>query len=147
VGKRMTLVTITTSRGFEAAHRQLHDTGKCSVLHGHNWVVDITLIGTPDPHVGYVIDLKDIHGVIDQLDHTTMLHRDDPLVEVLYHYDQKVVVFSVNATCENLCEIIANRIEAIASKRNVRLSYLKVTVHENSHSNAFIERTFSKHVR
>lgn len=140
----MTPTTIRTSRKFEAAHRQMEDIGKCGFVHGHNWIVDMELTGIPDTHVGYVIDFKDLYGVVDAFDHTTMLRADDPLVEVLSEHGQRLVILPLNATCENLAGIIANRIEALVALRKVRISHLRVVVHENDHSNATIERNYPR---
>lgn len=145
VGERMK--TISTSRKFEAAHRQYGDPGKCGYLHGHNWQVDITLTGTPDTVIGYVVDFKTIFDIIDEFDHKTLLRYDDPLVEVLSDHNQRLIVLSVNATCENLAGLFANRIEAMLGKLRMHITYLKVVVWENDHSNAFDERHYSKVVQ
>lgn len=139
--------TISTSRAFEAAHRQYGDPGKCGYLHGHNWKVDVVLRGTPDTLIGYVVDFKDIFDIIDEFDHKTLLRYDDPLIEPLTEHNQRLVVLSVNATCENLAGLFANRIEAMLGTRHIHITYLKVTVHENDHSNAYDERYYSKVVQ
>ena len=147
VGERMMLpcnnnVTIRTSRKFEAANRQIGDVGKCGKLHGHNWKVDVEIDGYVTSDIGYLVDFKDIYDVIDTFDHTTMLRDDDPLVRVLVMYGQKVEVLPVNATCENLGYVIANRLEVLLSKRHTKISRLKVVVHENDHSSAVVDRSY-----
>ncbi|MEP7145670.1 MAG: 6-carboxytetrahydropterin synthase [bacterium] len=32
--------------------------GKCNNFHGHNYYIEVTLSGTPDPESTYVMDLK-----------------------------------------------------------------------------------------
>jgi 6-pyruvoyltetrahydropterin/6-carboxytetrahydropterin synthase len=65
----MTMVHLTRSMEFSAAHRLHTDQlnpeenrrlyGKCNNAngHGHNYVVDVTVVGIPDPVTGIVIDL------------------------------------------------------------------------------------------
>ena len=50
--------------------------------HGHNYLLDVTLDGQPDPVTGMVMDLKELkeilnHEVIDPLDHR-FLNREVP---------------------------------------------------------------------
>jgi len=71
------LVFVTRKAHFNAAHR-LHNPnksdewnkekfGKCNHenWHGHNYVLNITVAGIPDPETGYVIDLSDLKSIID----------------------------------------------------------------------------------
>lgn len=85
----MAKVYVTRKMHFNAAHR-LHnpeksdqwnaDTfGKCNSpnWHGHNYVLEVTVAGEPDPHTGYVIDLGDLkkvvqERVISKLDHSNL---------------------------------------------------------------------------
>ena len=93
----MPLVYVTRKAHFNAAHR-LHnpaqsddwnrDTfGKCNSpnWHGHNYELDVTVAGEPDPETGFVVDLsqlkKDIEAyVIGPLDHKN-LNLDVPFLE------------------------------------------------------------------
>lgn len=48
--------------------------GKCSNFHGHNYYIEVTLAGTPDPESNYVMDLKLLKKIIheeilDKVDH------------------------------------------------------------------------------
>lgn len=83
----MTYVTRKTH--FNAAHR-LHNPekseewneemyGKCNLpnWHGHNYVMEVTVAGEPDPETGYLIDLgrlKQIikQNVVDKVDHRNL---------------------------------------------------------------------------
>ncbi|MEO6693933.1 MAG: 6-carboxytetrahydropterin synthase [Ignavibacteria bacterium] len=38
--------------------------GKCNNLHGHNYYIEVTLIGIPDPESNYVMDLKELKKII-----------------------------------------------------------------------------------
>jgi 6-pyruvoyltetrahydropterin/6-carboxytetrahydropterin synthase len=74
----MPLVYVTRKVHFNAAHR-LHNPdksdewnertfGKCNNpnWHGHNYVLEVTVKGEPDPETGYVIDLSDLKRVVQE---------------------------------------------------------------------------------
>jgi 6-pyruvoyltetrahydropterin/6-carboxytetrahydropterin synthase len=65
---------VSRRESFNAAH-QLRDPrlsddenrrlfGKCVNLHGHNYVVDVAVVGPVDAATGYVLDLKRLSNVI-----------------------------------------------------------------------------------
>jgi 6-pyruvoyltetrahydropterin/6-carboxytetrahydropterin synthase len=71
-------VFITRQVHFNSAHR-LHNPGKsaawnrrqygpCNTLHGHNYVLEVTVRGRPDPVTGYVVDL----GALKRIMHATV---------------------------------------------------------------------------
>lgn len=70
--------------------------------HGHNYILDVTLEGEPDPVTGMVLDLKELKGilerqVLDPLDHR-FLNREVPPFE------------RVIPTAENIALEIWNRL-------------------------------------
>ena len=59
--------------------------GRCAEQHGHNYRLEVTLRGEPDPITGMVLDLKDLQVVLDReimarFDHRD-LNRDTPFFE------------------------------------------------------------------
>jgi len=80
---------VTRRVHFNAAHR-LHKPeksdewnrstfGKCNSpnWHGHNYVLEVTVSGAPDPETGYVIDLGELkrivnERIIDKCDHANL---------------------------------------------------------------------------
>ena len=40
--------------------------GKCNNFHGHNYYIEVTLAGTPDPGSNYVMDLKLLKQIIHE---------------------------------------------------------------------------------
>jgi 6-pyruvoyltetrahydropterin/6-carboxytetrahydropterin synthase len=60
---------------FEAAHRlpNVPEGHKCARLHGHSFLVRLTISGDVDPHTGWLMDFDDIKNafapLLDQLDH------------------------------------------------------------------------------
>lgn len=83
------MVFVTRKAHFNAAHR-LHNPdksdewnretfGKCNHehWHGHNYILEVTVAGTPDEETGYVIDLSDLKEIIethvvDKCDHRNL---------------------------------------------------------------------------
>jgi len=82
------LIFVTRKAHFNAAHR-LHNPeksddwnrkqfGKCNHpnWHGHNYVLEVTVAGEPDPETGYVIDLGDLKQLIKKKIIETCDHRN-----------------------------------------------------------------------
>ncbi len=85
----MPTVYVTRKVHFNAAHR-LHnpdksDTwnrktfGKCNNpnWHGHNYELEVTVAGEPDPETGFVVDLSDLkevlhNRILDEVDHKNL---------------------------------------------------------------------------
>lgn len=81
-------VYVTRQVHFNAAHR-LHNPGKSAKWnretfgpcnnprwHGHNYVLEVTVKGVPDPATGYVIDLGVLKQVLDQAVLTPCDHKN-----------------------------------------------------------------------
>lgn len=91
------MIFVTRRAHFNAAHR-LHNPdksddwnrktfGKCNLpnWHGHNYVIEVTVAGEPDPETGYVIDLGRLKAIIkekilDPCDHHN-LNLDVPFLK------------------------------------------------------------------
>ena len=50
--------------------------GRKALQHGHNYRLEVTLRGEPDPTTGMVIDLKDLQDVLDDVIMARLDHRD-----------------------------------------------------------------------
>lgn len=71
------MVYVTRKMHFSAAHRLFNPTfsheknelifDKCNnpLGHGHNYTLEVTVKGIPDPETGYVIDLKKLRDIIE----------------------------------------------------------------------------------
>ena len=106
-------VRVTKRFTFEMAHAlRCHD-GLCANIHGHSYVLDVTLLGKPI-HVpghakdGMVIDFADLKSivkaaVIDRYDHALVLHENDRSAVATDHSLFGRVLFTPwQPTCENL---------------------------------------------
>ena len=68
---------LTVRLDFSAAHQLENYGGKCERLHGHNFGVEVSVIGTElDEKVEYLIDFKELKGlvkeVLESLDHRVL---------------------------------------------------------------------------
>ncbi len=72
------MIYVTRRAHFSASHRLFNPTytaeqneavfDKCNNIngHGHNYTIEVTVRGLPDPATGYVIDLKQLARIIDR---------------------------------------------------------------------------------
>ena len=106
------MVFLTRKEHFCASHRlvnpkfsdeeNLATYGKCAYPngHGHNYELEVTVAGAPDPATGMIMDLKKIADIIDK--------------EILDHVDHKHLNFDVPflngiiPTAENLAMVFWN---------------------------------------
>jgi 6-pyruvoyltetrahydropterin/6-carboxytetrahydropterin synthase len=79
--------------------------GKCANLHGHghNYVLEVTIAGEPDPATGMLLDLKELKEIIERevisrMDHRSLNHEVPELAGKI-------------PTCENVALVIWNLLE------------------------------------
>lgn len=114
-------VAVYRKEHFNAAHRLHNDSwteevndrvfGKCNNpnYHGHNYDLIVKIVGEPDPHTGYVIDLKILSDIITE--------------KVLNRFDHKNLNLDVpefktlNPTAENIAIVIFNLIRPEIDER------------------------------
>ena len=109
-------VAVYRKEHFNAAHR-LHNPdwtdemnnkvfGKCNNpnYHGHNYELEVRLIGEPDPRTGYVMDMKELSNIINE--------------NVLERFDHKNLNLDteefkhLNPTAENIVVVIYGLLRA-----------------------------------
>lgn len=96
---------------FCYGHRLLHHKGKCRHLHGHNARARIVLESKTLDSMGMVCDFADVdktaRAFIDgELDHTMLMHRDDPFLPAITQAGERVYVMDDNPTAENIAKLI-----------------------------------------
>ncbi len=135
------LVHFTRRERFCAAHKLWnkdwdaatnHDMyGKCSHenWHGHNYILFVTVKGSPDPNSGMIIDLRDLKRVIKEY--------------VVYKCDHKNLNLDVDflkdtvTTAENLVIAIWEQIEDPLKEFGVALHSVKLIETENNSAEYF----------
>jgi 6-pyruvoyltetrahydropterin/6-carboxytetrahydropterin synthase len=119
-GGRMYEITITKS--FAAAHVLKDIGGKCEGLHGHNFVVEVSLTADKVSKEGLLIDFRVLKEwtdeILDELDHTYL--NDYPYFKDL------------NPSAENLAKFIYDRIHDKAKSVNCAVSRVMVWESDNA---------------
>lgn len=97
-------VELTREYRFEAAHRlpQVPPDHKCFRMHGHSFVVEVTLAGEMDETTGWLLDFGEITAVVEPLLKQELDHRalnDVPGLE--------------NPTSEMLCRWLWRRLDPL----------------------------------
>ncbi len=108
----MNRVAVFRREHFNAAHRLFNPAwdnekndavfGKCNNpnFHGHNYELEVKIIGETDPGTGYVFDLKKLSDLIKENVLERFDHRNLNL-DTLYFKD-------LNPTAENIAVVIYN---------------------------------------
>jgi len=111
------MFTVTEIIDFCYGHRLLRYQGKCAHLHGHNGRVEVVVAARALDGQSMVADFSEIgrvvRGFIDQhLDHKLLLHRDDPLAEVLRRQDEPLFLMDSDPTAEAIARLVCERARA-----------------------------------
>jgi 6-pyruvoyltetrahydropterin/6-carboxytetrahydropterin synthase len=131
-GKEM--IYVTRKAHFSAAHRLFNPSfsddknfavyDKCASPngHGHNYDLEITVAGEPDPQTGYVIDLKELKKIIEERFVSKVDHKH-------LNYDVEFLK-GVVPTAENIAAACWNQIAPYI--RNGRLFSVKLYETQNN---------------
>ena len=122
------MIFLTRRAEFSAAHFYWVDAwspekneavfGKCANRngHGHNYVLEVTVAGEPDPVTGFVVDLKELKDVLEREVVSVYDHR---------HLNLEVPEFAARQpTAENIAISVWDRLEGkipAASLHRVRV--------------------------
>ncbi|MDR1553414.1 MAG: 6-carboxytetrahydropterin synthase [Prevotellaceae bacterium] len=108
----MSIIRVTKEFRFEMAHTLTNYDGKCKYIHGHSYVLKITVSGQPNsdennPKLGMVIDFCDLkkivdNNIIERFDHALVMSQKAKLAADLKHEYEKVEIVDYQPTCENL---------------------------------------------
>ena len=102
-----TKITVTKRVEFDMGHRLPNYSGKCRYLHGHRYIllVSVTseMLQQEGSEEGMVLDFarmkKGIMEVVDHLDHRMMLYKDDPVV-IMYEDGLEATPFDLTEELE-----------------------------------------------
>jgi 6-pyruvoyltetrahydropterin/6-carboxytetrahydropterin synthase len=125
------MVELTRRATFSASHYYWNNAwsveenerifGRCANRngHGHNYTLEVTVAGEPDPTTGFVVDLKWLKEVIEQEVLSALDHR---------HLNLEVPEFrSTIPTTENIAIAAWKRLEpALAIAQRARLKRVRV---------------------
>ncbi|MBS4014107.1 MAG: 6-carboxytetrahydropterin synthase [Bacteroidetes bacterium] len=148
--KNNSVVRITKRFGFEAAHVLHGYDGLCKNIHGHSYILFVTLKGVVsdklgDPKLGMLMDFSNLKqivkdNIVDVFDHSLMLMNESaPIHKQLGICDEsRVIVLPFQPTCENLIVYFA---EILSQKlpKGITLHSLKLNETESSYAEWFYE--------
>lgn len=139
----MSKIRLSKEFRFEMAHALWNYDGLCKNIHGHSYILRVTVIGTPisdDEHVknGMVMDFGDLkkivhEQIVDKLDHAIVLSHKSPysLVQDLPQMGDRHLVTPYQPTCENMLIDFAARIK---SQLPVNVALHSLRLHETASS-------------
>lgn len=108
---------------FSSSHQLRHYEGKCENLHGHNFEVEVDVVGESlDQKLGILMDFKELKRLLktvtDELDHK---HLND----LLAYADQ-------NPSSELLAQYVYRRLRDLLAAHPVRLEQVMVSEKKSS---------------
>ncbi len=113
---------VSIKKTFSAAHRIREIGGKCEALHGHNFLVEVSVAAETLNVDGLLIDFRILKRwtevILDQLDHK--------FLNDLEYFKKR------NPSSEQIARYLFDRIDEQAQQEKVRL--LRVTVWESENS-------------
>lgn len=108
----MPVLRITKEFRFEGAHALPGYDGKCRNIHGHSYIMYVTVKGSPingtgSPKDGMVVDFKQLkeivnENIIDKFDHALIMHTSSPLSQELANAYPNVMLVDFQPSTENL---------------------------------------------
>jgi 6-pyruvoyltetrahydropterin/6-carboxytetrahydropterin synthase len=115
---------VTIKKSFSAAHVLKEIGGKCEDLHGHNFLVEVSVAGDALNGEDLLIDFRDlkkwINEILDHLDHK---------------YLNEVAAFKdMNPSSERVAKFIYDRLKEKIQTLNLGLMVSSVTVWESDNA-------------
>jgi len=112
---------------FSAAHRLENFYGKCEALHGHNWKVEVFLLGDRLDEAGLVKDF----GVVKTRTREVLAELDHKYLNELPAFQQQ------NPSSENMARYLFERLAAVLNGENLRVSRVSVWESDTSCASYF----------
>ena len=121
------MIYITRKEHFSSAHKlanpELSESenmdifGKCNNFHGHNYYIEVTLKGEPDPKSGYVMDLKKLKEILN----------NEIISKVDHKFLNELKMFeNIIPTTENMAIVFWKALENKVKADNVCLYSVKI---------------------
>lgn len=119
----MAKIRLTKEFRFEASHALWNYDGLCKNIHGHSYILNVTIKGEPiqdieNPKLGMVMDFGELKKIVkteivDILDHSVILNKKAPyqsFTNVKEMFD-RIHLLDYQPTCENMVVDFANIIK------------------------------------
>ncbi|HCL57869.1 MAG TPA: 6-carboxytetrahydropterin synthase QueD [Spirochaetia bacterium] len=115
---------LSVENHFSSAHQLREYKGKCENLHGHNWLVKLTVMGKELGHAGMLIDFKDLKAALK----TVMEYLDHGFLNEIKPFDK------INPSAENIACYIFEEMKTALSKKSSIITVYKVDIWESEKS-------------
>lgn len=125
----MNKVRVTKEFRFEMAHALWNYDGLCKNIHGHSYILYVTIMGEPntdanDPKYGMVMDFGDLKKIVNteivnKLDHSLVISdksKYELLLQTEQMFDRKHIL-PFQPTCENMVIDFAERIKKLLPQK------------------------------
>ncbi len=114
---------LRVSSDFSSSHQLRHYEGKCENMHGHNFSVEVDVVGDRlDPKLGLLMDFKELKRqlkiVTDELDHK--------------HLNNLPTFAEQNPSSELLAQYVFRRMRDLLADHPVRLNQVMVSEKDSS---------------
>ena len=143
----MEALSVTRDFTFEMAHHLPGHDGLCVNIHGHSYLLSVTLRGIPlnNPGTakdGMLIDFGDLKSIVEKavlelLDHTLVLRDSTESQEVkraLHNIGvEKVLLLPNQPTCENMLLFIKDKLLAVMPEQ---LTLTQIQLRETANTRA-----------
>ena len=138
------MYSLKTSASFDSAHFLAGYNGKCANIHGHRWLVEVTvksayLISDGEKR-GMIIDFGDlkkaVRALADSFDHALIYEKDTlrlTTVEALESENFRLIAVPFRPTAENFARFFCDELRAQG------LNVTSVTVYETPENCAVYE--------
>lgn len=139
----MAKIRLTKEFRFEMAHALWNYDGLCRNIHGHSYILQVTVLGEPitdeqNPKLGMVMDFGELKKIVNSeivkpLDHAIVMSRKNPENQMvnLSEMTERLFVVDFQPTCENMLVDFAEKLK-MRLPDNVTLFSLKL--HETANS-------------
>ena len=132
----MSVIRLTKEFHFELAHALEGYDGACRNIHGHSYILFVTVIGKPisseeNPKLGMIMDFGELkrivnNTIISRFDHSLALSQKSKMLNTLRTENfGKIEALPFQPTCENLLPYFAELIKAQLPE-GVKLHHLKL---------------------
>ena len=115
---------VTIKKTFSAAHRISDIGGKCESLHGHNFLVEVSVAAESLNEEGLLIDFR----ILKQWTEEVLDHLDHKFLNELSYFKKR------NPSSEQIARYLYDRIEKRARQEKAHVSQVTVWESENSYA-------------
>jgi len=141
----MAKIRLTKEFRFEASHALWNYDGLCKNIHGHSYILKVTIKGEPildtkNPKLGMVMDFGELKKIVkteivDLLDHSISLNKEadyESFIGVKDMFD-RIHLLDYQPTCENMVVDFASKIKP---KLPIGVELYSIKLHETATSYA-----------